>query len=140
MPAPGENILTAPAGGEDTTDVLIIGAGLAGLFLALDLAPRRCTIVSPSPIGTAASSAWAQGGLAAALDPEDTAEAHAADTISAGGGLVDPTIARLIANEGAARVTDLLKLGVPFDRTPDGALALSLEDAGRFFSVMKLKI
>ena len=129
MTSASENLLTAPAGGEEAVEVLIIGAGLAGLFLALNLAPKRCTIVSPSPIGTAASSAWAQGGLAAALDPDDTAEAHAADTIAAGAGLVDPVVARLIAEEGAARVTDLLKLGVPFDRTPDGALALSLEAA-----------
>ena len=47
--------------------VLIVGAGLAGLFLALRLAPRRCVVLSPAPIGQAASSAWAQGGLAAAL-------------------------------------------------------------------------
>lgn len=121
--------LMTTAGGSPQTDVLIIGAGLAGLFLALSLAPRRCTIVSPSPIGTAASSAWAQGGLAAALDPSDTPEAHARDTMIAGAGLVDETVAQLIACEGAARVTDLLELGVPFDRTPDGALALSLEAA-----------
>lgn len=121
--------LTAEAGSGPETDVLIVGAGLAGLFLALSLAPRKCTIVSPSPIGTAASSAWAQGGLAAALDPSDTPEAHARDTVTAGAGLVDQTVAHLIASEGAARVMDLLKLGVPFDRTPDGALALSLEAA-----------
>ncbi|HRJ02292.1 MAG TPA: FAD-binding protein, partial [Hyphomonas sp.] len=50
-----------------SVDVLIVGAGLAGLFLALKLAPRRCLVVSPSPLGQASSSAWAQGGLAAAL-------------------------------------------------------------------------
>jgi len=121
--------ITAPAGDAATSDVLIIGAGLAGLFLALKLAPRKCTIVSPAPIGTAASSAWAQGGLAAALDPEDTPAAHARDTVSAGAGLVDPVVAKLIAHEGAARVLDLLELGVPFDKTPEGALALSLEAA-----------
>ena len=129
MTGPSAQDLTAEAGSGPETDVLIIGAGLAGLFLALSLAPRKCTIVSPSPIGTAASSAWAQGGLAAALDPTDTAEAHARDTELAGAGLVDKTVAHLIASEGAARVMDLLKLGVPFDRTPDGALALSLEAA-----------
>lgn len=128
MSAPDRTNLSAgaPGAGED---VLIVGAGLAGLFLALELAPRRCTVISPAPLGRAASSAWAQGGLAAALDPEDTAEQHAADTVAAGAGLVDPVIARLIAEEGPARVRDLLALGVPFDRTPDGALSLSLEAA-----------
>lgn len=129
MSAQASKPLTAPAGQTDIDDVLIIGAGLAGLFLALKIAPRRCTIVSPAPIGTAASSAWAQGGLAAALDPADSAKAHAEDTVLAGAGLVDPVVARLIAEEGPARVMDLLKLGVPFDRTEDGALALSLEAA-----------
>lgn len=106
-----------------------MGAGLAGLFMALELAPRPCTVISPAPLGQAASSAWAQGGLAAALHPLDSPEQHAADTVAAGAGLVDPVIARLIAEEGPARVRDLVALGVPFDRTPDGALALSLEAA-----------
>lgn len=119
---------TAPAPSGDAS-ILIIGAGLAGLFLALRLAPRPCTIISPAPLGKAASSAWAQGGLAAALDPKDSAEAHAADTVAAGAGLVDPVIAQMIAAEGPARVRDLIELGVPFDRTPDGKLALSLEAA-----------
>lgn len=117
------------AEGGASVDVLIVGAGLAGLFLALKLAPRHCLVVSPSPLGQAASSAWAQGGLAAALDPKDSPEQHAADTVAAGSGLVDPVIARLIAEDGPARVRDLIALGVPFDRTPEGALALSLEAA-----------
>ncbi|RIJ30933.1 L-aspartate oxidase [Henriciella algicola] len=115
-----------PAGDRD---ILIVGAGLAGLFLALRLAPRKCTVIAPAPLGEAASSAWAQGGLAAALDPLDTADAHARDTVAAGAGLVDPVIAQLIAEEGPARVLDLIELGVPFDRTPEGALSLSLEAA-----------
>ncbi|MEM9226176.1 MAG: L-aspartate oxidase, partial [Pseudomonadota bacterium] len=119
---------TAPSASGDGR-VLVIGAGLAGLFLAFRLAPRPCTVISPAPLGQAASSAWAQGGLAAALDPKDSPEAHAADTVAAGSGLVDPVIARLIAEEGPARVRDLVRLGVPFDRTPDGQLALSLEAA-----------
>jgi L-aspartate oxidase len=110
-------------------DILIVGAGLAGLFLALKLAPRKVRVLSPAPLGTMASSAWAQGGLAAALHPEDSAEKHAADTVAAGAGLVDPVVARLIAEDGPARVRDLIAIGVPFDRTPDGALALSLEAA-----------
>ena len=109
--------------------VLIVGAGLAGLFLALKLAPRRAIVLSQAPLGQAASSAWAQGGLAAALAPEDNPSLHAQDTVAAGAGLVDPIIARLIADEGPARVMDLIALGVPFDRTSDGKLAQSLEAA-----------
>lgn len=117
------------AAGAAATDVLIVGAGLAGLFLALKLSPRPCIVITPAPLGRSASSAWAQGGLAAALAPEDSAEAHAADTLAAGAGLVDPVVARLIAEDGPARVRDLIALGVPFDRTDEGALALSLEAA-----------
>lgn len=110
-------------------DILIVGGGLAGLFLALKLAPRRCTVIALAPLGQAAASAWAQGGLAAALSPEDKPALHAADTIAAGAGIVDPVVAQLIAEQGANRVRDLLELGVPFDRTADGELALSLEAA-----------
>ncbi len=112
-----------------TSRVLIVGAGLAGLFLALKLAPRRVTVLSQAPLGQASSSAWAQGGLAAALAPSDDPALHAEDTIKAGAGLVDPVVARLIADDGPARVMDLIALGVPFDRTPDGHLAQSLEAA-----------
>ncbi|MEM6390993.1 MAG: L-aspartate oxidase, partial [Pseudomonadota bacterium] len=110
-------------------DVLIVGAGLAGLFLALKLSPRPCIVLTPAPLGGSASSAWAQGGIAAALAPEDSPAAHADDTLAAGAGLVDPAVAQLIAEDGAARVRDLMELGVPFDRTTDGTLALSLEAA-----------
>lgn len=127
-PGPRPETYTAPAGAGDAP-ILIIGAGLAGLFLALRLAPRPCIIISPAPLGQAASSAWAQGGLAAALHPQDSPDQHAADTIAAGAGLVDPAIAKLIAEDGPKRVRDLIELGVPFDRTPDGQLALSLEAA-----------
>jgi L-aspartate oxidase len=110
-------------------DILIVGGGLAGLFLALKLAPRRCTVIALAPLGQAAASAWAQGGMAAALSSEDLPALHAADTVAAGAGIVDPVVARLIAESGPARVRDLLAMGVPFDRTADGELALSLEAA-----------
>ncbi|MEL7129783.1 MAG: FAD-binding protein, partial [Pseudomonadota bacterium] len=129
MTHPSVETLHAVAKDAPDTEVLVVGAGLAGLFLAISLSPRPCLVVSPAPLGEAASSAWAQGGLAAALDPIDSPQAHAEDTIRAGGGLVDPVVARLIAEHGPARVRDLLTLGVPFDRTPEGALALSLEAA-----------
>ena len=113
----------------ERTDILIVGAGLAGLFLALRLAPRKCTVICPAPVGEASSSTWAQGGLAAALAPDDSPQTHAQDTVLAGDGLVDPVTAALIAEAGPLRVRDLVELGVPFDRTAEGALALSLEAA-----------
>ena len=68
-------------------DVVIVGGGLAGLFCALKLAPRPVTVISAAPLGEGASTAWAQGGIAAAVAEGDSAEAHAADTVAAGAGL-----------------------------------------------------
>ncbi|MGA7328737.1 MAG: L-aspartate oxidase [Rhodomicrobium sp.] len=109
--------------------VLVIGGGLAGLFTALKLAPLPVTILSPRPLGEGASSAWAQGGIAAAIGEGDTAERHAADTIAAGAGLTNPTMAHLVAAEAAERIEDLLSYGVPFDRDLEGKLRLSREAA-----------
>jgi L-aspartate oxidase len=110
-------------------DVVIVGAGLAGLFCALKLAPRPVTIISAAPLGEGASTAWAQGGIAAAVAEGDTAEAHAADTIAAGAGLVDAGIALGLASEAGDRICDLLHYGVPFDRDLEGRLAVSQEAA-----------
>jgi L-aspartate oxidase len=110
-------------------DVVIVGAGLAGLFCALKLAPRPVTVISAAPLGRGASTAWAQGGIAAAVAETDSAEAHAADTIAAGAGLVDETVALGLAREAAARIEDLLRYGVPFDRDLEGRLAVGREAA-----------
>lgn len=110
-------------------DIVIIGAGLAGLFTALKLAPAPVTLISPAPLGEGASSAWAQGGIAAAVGEGDTPELHAADTVRAGAGIVDEHIARIVAAEAGDRVRDLLSYGVPFDRDLAGHLVLSREAA-----------
>src|SRR5215831_12474925 len=110
-------------------EVVIVGGGLAGLFCALKLAPRPVTVISAAPLGEGASTAWAQGGIAAALAEGDCAEAHAADTIAAGAGLVDEDIALSLAREAAGRIDDLLRYGVPFDRDLEGRLALGREAA-----------
>ena len=119
-------------------DIVIVGAGLAGLFTALKLAPAAVTLVSPAPLGEGASSTWAQGGIAAAVCEGDTPEQHAADTIRAGAGIVDERVARIVATEAGDRVRDLLAYGVPFDRDVEGHFVLSREaahSAGRIVRV-----
>jgi len=109
--------------------VLIIGAGLAGLSAALATAPRKALVLSAAPLMQGCSSAWAQGGMAVALSPDDDPALHAADTVAAGAGLVDPKMAELLTREGPAAVRRLADLGAPFDREANGDFAQSLEAA-----------
>ena len=119
--------------------VLVVGAGLAGLYLALKLAPRQVFVLTSRRSSKGAASAWAQGGIAAALSPNDSPESHAKDTMAAGDGLVDPDIAMILASEGAGRVHDIAAMGVPFDRDKNGELYLSLEAAHSMPRVARVK-
>jgi len=123
----------------DHRGVLIVGAGLAGLSAALSAAPSRALVLSAQPLFKGSSSAWAQGGVAAALAPADDVEIHAADTIAAGAGIVDARVAARITAEGPAAVERLAEAGAPFDRDPDGAFALSLEAAHALPRVARVK-
>ncbi len=110
-------------------DVLIVGAGLAGLLTALHLAPRPVTILTAGALGTLSSSAWAQGGVAAAVGPDDSTELHLADTLAAGAGLCDPAAARRIVEAGPSVIETLAHYGTRFDRDGTGALRVGLEAA-----------
>src|SRR3954470_1074294 len=110
------------------SDVVIVGAGAAGLYATLCATRRgaRVTLVSATPLAQTASY-WAQGGIAAALAAEDSFERHLADTETAGRGLVRRSAAQVLVDEAPDRVHDLERLGVRFDADRRGVLALGLE-------------
>lgn len=119
--------------------ILIIGGGLAGLFTALKLAPLPCTVLTPVPLGEGASSAWAQGGVAAAIGEGDSIESHVQDTLVAGAGLCDEAMVRLMVSEASDRILDLLEFGVPFDRDLHGKLVQSREAAHSHNRVVRVR-
>ncbi len=122
-----------------TGRVIIIGAGLAALSAALRLAPRPVLMISPEPMGDGASSAWAQGGVAAAIGPGDSAADHAADTLRAGAGTVDPGVAELVTRLARDHILDLTRLGAPFDLDENGGYVLSREAAHARPRVVRVK-
>ncbi|MEO5324289.1 L-aspartate oxidase [Mesorhizobium sp. CC13] len=108
---------------------VIVGAGIAGLMTALELAPEPVVLLSAAPLGGEASSPLAQGGLAAAVGSDDSPELHLADTLAAGDGLCDEAVVRRIVEAAPQAIERLERLGVGFDRAPDGSIALGLEAA-----------
>ncbi|GAB77573.1 L-aspartate oxidase [Austwickia chelonae] len=112
---------TAPA-------AVIVGSGLAGLVTALELA-RPCVVVTAGTFASECSSDLAQGGIAAVVGPDDDIDLHVQDTLTAGAGLCEPDVVRRIVSCGPQVVDYLQRLGVPFDRSPDGMLILGLEGA-----------
>jgi L-aspartate oxidase len=108
---------------------VIIGAGLAGLCVALSLAPMPVLIVSSRQPGDGGSSNWAQGGLAAAVGADDTPDLHAGDTLRTGAGLCDPDIVRQVTQAGPDVVAWLVNQGVAFDCDDAGRFRLGLEAA-----------
>ncbi len=116
-----------------STDVLIVGSGVAGLAAALEcsrIAPRaRVIVLTRDSIGGHGASPLAQGGIAAALDPSDSPALHARDTERAASGLAERDLVEILTTQGPARVRELLDLGARFDLDPSGEVSLGLEGA-----------
>jgi L-aspartate oxidase len=109
-------------------DLIVVGAGGAGLYAALTAARQnaRVTLISATPLAES-NSYWAQGGLAAAMAADDSPAAHLEDTVSAGRGMVKRSAATVLTEEAPAAVADLAGLGVQFDADRRGQLQLGLE-------------
>jgi L-aspartate oxidase len=110
-------------------DVVVVGSGLAGLVAALELAPLRVHLVTRGRLAADGSTAWAQGGIAAAVGPGDSPAHHALDTVSAGAGWNDPAAVEVLTAAGPAAIERLGAWGVDFDRDGAGQLALGREAA-----------
>jgi L-aspartate oxidase len=121
-------LTAADPGWTRTTDVVVAGSGIAGLSAALHAraAGYAVTVVTKVTIGDG-STRWAQGGIAAALDPADSPAEHLADTLAAGVGLCDEAAVRVLVEEGPGRLRELIERGAVFDTDPDGGLALTRE-------------
>jgi L-aspartate oxidase len=112
-------------------DVLVLGSGIAGLFYALRMADRAEVAIVTKKRAADSATNWAQGGIAAVQDPEDSFEAHAQDTLEAGAGLCDPLVVQHVVERGPAMIDALLKLGADFDPArPDAAAPFDLGREG----------
>jgi L-aspartate oxidase len=114
------------------TQVVVVGAGAAGLYTAIRAAREGVpvTLVSAAPLA-GSSTYWAQGGLAAALGSGDDPSSHLQDTVAAGRDAVRASAARVLCQEAPRAVEDLLALGMRFDTDSQGRLALGLEGGHR---------
>ena len=110
-----------------TADVIVVGAGAAGLCTALHLPPGTGICVVEKARRGQGSSPWAQGGIAAALGPEDSPALHASDTLRVAAGHADPFAVEVLCDESPAAVMELVELGCTLDRTAGGALHLARE-------------
>ena len=109
------------------TDTLVIGAGVGGLRAAIAAAAHGECIVLAKADPRQSNTAWAQGGIASVLDPDDSFDRHVADTLEAGAGLCDEPVVRMIVEHGPKRLRELLDWGMKLDLSPDGSPQLGRE-------------
>jgi L-aspartate oxidase len=109
-------------------DYIIVGSGIGGLYTALLARESGSVLVITKGSIEDCNTRYAQGGIAAAIGKDDSPQLHLEDTLNAGGGLSDEEAVRILADEGPARIADLVNFRVPFD-TLDGEIALTLEAA-----------
>ncbi|MGH7161933.1 MAG: L-aspartate oxidase [Planctomycetota bacterium] len=118
-----------------STDVLVLGAGVAGLTAALTAAASARVLALLKDTPAASNTWWAQGGVAAAVGQDDTPEAHASDTLAAGGGLCDRAVVEEVVRAAPEAIERLVALGTRFDRD-GGRLALGREAGHRVRRVL----
>ena len=120
-------LVAAAPGWVAQADVIVVGSGIAGLTAALEARKAGRVLLVTKTHLDAGSTVWAQGGIAAALAPEDSPEQHLHDTLVAGVGVCDEAAVRVLVTEGPERVHELVALGTEFERTPAGDIALTRE-------------
>jgi L-aspartate oxidase len=108
------------------TDVLVVGAGIAGLRAALEVPPDLSVLVVTKDRVTESNSSYAQGGIAGVRAPEDTFENHVEDTLIAGDGLCDRAVVEMVVHEAPHQIEKLIEFGTKFDEE-NGQLALTRE-------------
>ena len=127
-----QKLHAAEPGWTINADVIVIGSGIAGLTAALTARRKNLSVLLlTKDVLSTGSTAWAQGGIAAALGPEDSPEQHFQDTLEAGAGLCDENSVKTLVQEGPVAVKKLINLGATFDLDPAGNVALTREGGHR---------
>jgi L-aspartate oxidase len=127
IPTRRSRLLAPEPGWTAYADTVVVGSGIAGLTAALAARHAGSVLLVTKAQPADGSTRWAQGGIAAALAPDDTPEAHLADTLTAGAGLCDSAAVRTLVTEGPAAVRQLIDRGAQFDTAADGGIALGRE-------------
>src|SRR3954447_6076236 len=118
VPVIASRLRAAAPGWFATADVVVVGSGIAGLTAALHARAAGRVLLVTKALLDAGSTRWAQGGIAAAIGPDDTPEEHLRDTLEAGAGLCDVDAVRVLVTEGPPAMRSLIAFGAQFDTEP----------------------